>query len=114
MAYTMDDVEIEMGGLTYYCKGQVEFDYEGGDPGDFHTPPVASSAEDINIILDESHDEDGNEVTDKKTLEDIRKALEAHYEKNTKVLTDDWEETAMEIAASNRYDEYIERMNSEY
>jgi len=114
MAYTMDDVDIEMGGLTYYCKGQVEFTYEPGDKGDWGSQPYDSSAQDINVILDESHDEDGNEVTDKKTLEDIRKALEAHYEKNTKVLTDDWEETAMEIAASNRYDEYVERMNSEY
>lgn len=114
MAYTMCDTEIEVNSLIFSCSGQVEFDYEGGDPGDYYTPPVGASANDISIILDEVHDDEDKEVTDPKVLEDISQALKDYYNDNQDILTDDWEETAMETAAANRYDEMMERMNDDY
>ena len=114
MAYTYECEPVEMGGVTYACSGQVEFTYVPGDRGDWGSQPYSSHVEDISIVLDEAYDEEDDEVTDEKVLEDIRKALTKHYENNQKILTDDWEETAMEAAASNRYDEMMERMNDEY
>lgn len=114
MAHTMEDTMVETGGETYSCSGQVEFTYVPGDKGDWGSESYSSHAVDINIILDEAWDENDESVTDKKILEDIRVALAKHYDSNQDILTNEWEETAMETAAINRYDAMMERMNDEY
>jgi hypothetical protein len=114
MSYEYEYEPIELRGYTYACSGKVEFTYVPGDKGDWGSQPYDSHAEDVNIILKEVLDEDDESVTDEAILKELRTALEKHYNNNQDILTDDWEETAMEVAASNRHDEYIERMNSEY
>lgn len=114
MPYTMECEMVELAGETYACSGQVEFTYVPGDDGDWGSQPYSSHVEDINIILDEAFDEDDGYVTDKKILEDLRVALHKHYDNNQRILTDDWENDASELAAANRHDEIMERMHDDY
>lgn len=106
--YTMESQEVEVGGRTYMCQGQVEFSYQCGDAGSPTSEPYSSYAEDINVILDEASDDEDKDVKCPKLMEDIRKGLHAHFDANQSVLTEYWEKCAEEEAAQNRFDEWQE------
>ena len=114
MSYTYNGLEIEDNGKHYYCSGSVEFDYEAAEPdhkpaSGGGTPGCAASAKDINVILDEVSDSEGNDITDPKEQGEVRLCVEAHFEDNQSELVESWESDAMELAASNRFDELEDR-----
>lgn len=114
MSYTYDGLEIEDNGKHYYCSGSVEFEYEAGEPDHKPaegggTPGCDASAKNISAILDEASDCEDNDITDPKELEQVRLCVEARFQDNQSELVESWESDAMEMAASNRFDELMDR-----
>jgi hypothetical protein len=115
------ELEIALDGEVYQCSGELEYEYNPGDRGDWGSAPISAHASDIKVLtLDEvtmdADNEDGYIWVEPSSelAEKLCKYIVDTYEEDDSELVDEWETDAMELAASNRYDEYVERMHDEY
>lgn len=115
------DIPVQVDGEIYQCSGELEYEYNPGDRGDWGSPPVYAHTSDIKVLtLDEvtkdADNEDGyisiNEPSSELT-EKLCSAIVSTFENDDSVLVEEWENDALEHAAANRYDEYMERMSDE-
>lgn len=116
------DLEIVLDGDIYQCSGQLEYEYNPGDTGGPTSEPYCAYASGIFVhTLDEITKDADNEdgyitICDPSSelSEKLCKAIVDTYEEDDSPLIEEWEGDAMELAASNRYDEYIERTHDDY
>ena len=116
------DIPVQVDGEIYQCSGELEYEYNPGDRGDWGSAPISAHTSDIKVLtLDEvtkdADNEDGyisiNEPSSELT-EKLCNAIVSTFENDDSVLVEEWENDAMELAASNRHDAYVERMRDDY
>ena len=101
--YNFEDLEITLGeGFEFSCTGEVEFEYEAGEPDEpwgywGATPGCASSASGIECIdLDAvTWDAQDKEVKPtEKELKELKESVEVYFLDNQEILTEDVEKYA--------------------
>ena len=101
--YNFEDLEITLGeGFEFSCTGEVEFEYEAGEPDEQlghwgATPGCASSASGIECVDLEAitWDAQDNEVKPtEKELKELKESVEVYFLDNQEILTESHEESA--------------------
>ena len=115
------DIPVQVDGEIYQCSGELEYEYNPSDRGDWGSAPISAHTSDIQVLtLDEvtmdADNEDGYIWVEPSSelSEKLCKYIVDTYEEDDSELVDEWETDAMELAASNRHDAYVERMRDDY